>query len=71
MARPRTLAELEIKVFDCGLELKHCMTGIGCEDCPETGNHKCPGNKRIKSRRLNLVHFFTVLRNGCDQKMAA
>ena len=50
MAKPRRLEELEIEVFDWGLELKHCMTGIGCEVCPETNNQKCPAGKVSNSK---------------------
>jgi len=71
MAKPRTLAELEIEVFDWGLELKHCMTVIACEVCPETSNHKCPGNIRIKNRRFGSEHFLAGLKDCYEQKMAA
>jgi hypothetical protein len=50
VAKPRRLEELEIEVFDWGTELKHCMTGIGCESCPETGNQKCPASKVRNSK---------------------
>jgi hypothetical protein len=71
MAKPRTLAELEIEVFDWGLELKHCMTSISCEVCPETHNQKCPGNKTMSFRQQDSRRFMPSLRNGIDQKMAA
>jgi len=50
VAKPRRLEELEIEVFDWGLELKHCMTGIGCQVCPETNNHRCPASKVSNSK---------------------
>jgi len=71
VAKPRTLAELEIEVFDWGLELKHCMTVIACEVCPETDNQKCPGNKTMSLRQQDSGQFMPGQRNDSDQEMAA
>ena len=58
MARPRTLAELEMEAFDWGCELKHCMTATWCGRCPTADTDKCPANGKGHRPEAQLEQLF-------------